>query len=526
MPANRGGGPRKGKAGKKTQIEKMVETAKKSQPPQAKPKPVAPRPRVNNGSKKPNDTANGTSNQKLGDALNTTSPAGRTVNSTMQTHPMKCISRKLVTVRLPCQASVTVPKTMPIVYTQPAPVTAPLPQPFKNRNHVVVRLPVPQSSKEPTTFLSLPNEIRNAVYDLAMPRQKYGIQFIRDKRQRSTELTYYLPLSVTNSGPQLTAQDGQRRRLFDLPKRLYIDKVIPPYRLSPGPAALLLVSKDVNEDTTPILYGRNVFTFHSMQPMRKFLDTLSPKTRSMVRSLEIAHHTAGNPAETPNQIWKDIYDSTWNKLCFQIRDQCTGLASLVLDLTINDIPFDMGPLANWMSPLYAFMNLGHLKKLSLRLHQSFTDAAVLEVEAYEIRKELMGQNFYEPLTPMSRVFVEKPKPKARPTVNALRITGNLHNQPIHRSNQLPANRLAHMSTAELTQLPVHQLPNQRPSLGPRATVFWHPPSPTRDHPLYHKKGSRGEKEAIRKMDLQHKAERLEKKDMEKARKMAKSKAKA
>ncbi|KAL8719061.1 MAG: hypothetical protein Q9225_003877 [Loekoesia sp. 1 TL-2023] len=481
MPAKRGGGQRKGKAGKKAQIEKMIETAKKTQA--APVNHQSSTTKLGTGPQKGNYTVNGTTSQKLDNGK---------VNGTTSTQPVKCTSHKTATVRLPCQGFVSLQKKMPIVYTKPIPATASLPKPFKNPNHVVVRLPPKQPTKQATTFLSLPNEIRNIIYEYAMPYRKYGIQFIpRETKyeKRPAELTYYLPLAVTKSGPDLTAADGQRRRLFDLPKRLYIDQAIPPYRLSPGPAALLLVSKKVNEETSPMFYGRNTFSFHAMRPLRKFLNTLRPETRSMIRSLELIHHTAGNPGRTSDQTWKDSHDQCWHDLCFQIRDQCTGLNSLTLHLTINDLPFKMGPLAPWMNPLYAFMNLGHLKKLKIRLCQFMTEDTVLEVQAYEIRKELMGQNFYEPVTPMNEVFLDKPKPKVRPAVNSLRITGSM---------RVP-------STEQLTQRPVHLLPRRLPLLDdPRATVFWHPPSPTDDHPLYHPAGSRGEAEAIRKLRMQKK----------------------
>ena len=419
MPAKGAGGPRKGQAGKKAQIEKMIAAAKKAQAP-----------------------------------------------------PPKCVSRKNVIVRLPPQGSLSSEKKILVYYNKPRPVAANPPKAFKNPNQVVVRLPAKNSSKQPTTFLSLPSEIRNVVYDYSMPRRKYGIQFIpRESKyeKRPNELTYCIPLHGKISGPGLTAADGLRRRNFDLPKRVYIDRAIPAYHLVPGPTALLLVSRKVSEETTPMFYGRHTFSFHTMRPLQKFLSTLRPKTRSMIRSLELIHHTAGNPGRTSDQVWKDSYDQRWHNLCFQIRDQCTGLDDLALDLTINDLPFHMGPLANWMGPLYAFMNLGHLKELYIRLHQFMTDDSILEVQAYEIRKELMGQNFYEPTTPVKAVFIEKPRAKVRPTVNSLRITGSMHN-------------------ATTQQLVQRRLP---PLNAPRATVFWHPPSPTDVHPLELPLGGRG-----------------------------------
>ncbi|KAL8655830.1 MAG: hypothetical protein Q9210_000632 [Variospora velana] len=521
MPANRGGGPRKGQAGKKLQLERMIETAKKSQPISANHLSLAPKPA--NALKKHNDTANGIFNPKQDDGRNRTTTADRAVNGIIQMQPVKAISTKKATIRLPCQASEVAQKKLSITYTQPAPVAATVPTPFKNPNRVVVRLPEETSRKpvkEPITFLSLPSEIRNAIYDLAMPRRKYSVHHIRGKGSGSMELTYHLPLNLTRSGPHLTPSHGKRRRLFDLPKRSYINKAIPQYRLSPGPTAPLLVCKRINQDTTPIFYGRSIFYFEAMQPLRKFLNTLRPETRSMVRSLTLVHRTAGNPRETPNQLWKDIYDRSWHNLCFQIRDQCTGLTSLALDLTVSDIPFMTGPLANWMSPLYAFMNLPHLKHLNFGLHQSYTEDAVLKVQAYEIRKELMGANFYETSTPMDKIPVAKATPKVDPYCNSLRITGDLRSQPTLQPARLSNHRIAQMTTSELTELPVHLLPNQLPSLGPGSTVFWHPPSPPEEPPIY----SRGEKEAIRKQQLQQRERRLEKKEMVKAAKLRKAKA--
>ncbi|KAI4168928.1 MAG: hypothetical protein LQ348_007402 [Seirophora lacunosa] len=522
MPANRGGGLRKGQAGKKLQLDRMIEMAKKTQPVSTNHLPLAHKPA--NGGKKRIDDAKGSSTPKQDNACNRTTTADRAVMAVTPTQPVKSISTKTVTVRLPYLASEAAPKkTLPITYTHPAPVAATVPTPFRNPNHVVVRLPKETSTgpvKEPTTFLSLPNEIRNTIYDLAMPRRKYCVHHIRGKGQGSTELTYHLPPNSAKPDPQLTPSDGKRRRLFDLPKRSYIDKAIPQYRLSPGPAALLLVCKGINEDATPIFYGRNIFYFEAMQPLRKFLDTLRPETRSMVRSLSLVHRTAGNPRETSNEFWKDVYDRSWHNLCFQIRDQCTGLTSLALDLTVSDIPFMMGPLANWMSPLYAFMNLHQLKHINFCLHQSYTEDTVLQVQAYEIRKELMGANFYEASTQMDKIPVEKARPKVDPFCTSLRITGDLRSQPTQRQKPLSNHRIANMTMAELSNLPVHLLPNQLPSLGPGSTVFWHPPSPTGDLPLF----PRGEKEAIRKQQLQKKTERLEKKEMAKATRLRKLKA--
>ncbi|KAI4183501.1 MAG: hypothetical protein L6R41_005355 [Letrouitia leprolyta] len=495
MPAKRNG-PRKGQIGKKAQIEKMVETAT------TKKAPILPK-------IKPT-TANASSKVSAGNVNGHGTAVQNPHPGSDKSGVVKFSSGKQAVVRLPCQGSVSLPKKLPLSYTQPKPPNTTLPKAYQNPNRVVVRLPVKQTSKEPTTFLSLPSEIRNIIYDYAMPCRKYGIKFIpRESKfeKRPKELTYYHAFSVSFSGPGLTARHGECRRLFDLPKRLHMDKAIPTFSLSPSQASLLIVSKKVNEETTPMLYGRNGFFFQSMQPLRKFLDSLRPETRSMLRSLHIVHHTAGNPCHMEHQTWKDLHDRCWHKLCFQIRDQCTGLHNLAIDLTINDIPFETGPLAGWMSPLYAFMNLDHLNNINLKLRQMMTKDAILQVHAYEIRKELMGANFYEPRTPMDDVFVVPPKQQVRPKVGALRITGNLRPQPTQNGSVIPTHGTHEQIMDHLMKLPSHLLPTRHPvPPGYRGTVFWRAPDPIIQPPFY-PAGPRGDPAVQRRKRL----ERQEKK---------------
>ncbi|KAI4276276.1 MAG: hypothetical protein LQ337_002594 [Flavoplaca oasis] len=360
------------------------------------------------------------------------------------------IRSRTVSIRLPCQLLQPFPIKMTNPSRQPQHLLASKPTPYKNPNRVILRLP-PSPKPKPTSFLSLAQEIRNQIYEHAMPRHKYRVQWIPRNDQRPTELTYTLPLDDFK-GPNLTAKAGKLRRGFDLPKRAFVDEDMPRYRLSPGPAALLLVSRQVYQETAPMFYGRNTFSFVAMRPLGKFLSSLGPGTRSMIRSLELIHFTASNAQLLRDQTWKRKHDQCWENLCLRIRNQCDRLENLTIDLYIKDLPFKLGPHASWMSPLYAFMGLENLRHVDIRLHQVETDDAVLEVEAYTVRKALMGDNFYEPLhNTGNKPILEKRSPcQARPGVNARRVTvGN---------RRVPASCI-------------------RPSLGPGATVFWSPPTP-------------------------------------------------
>ncbi|KAL9638570.1 MAG: hypothetical protein Q9204_001453 [Flavoplaca sp. TL-2023a] len=469
MPAPKGGTPRKGRLGKKAQLEKIVEASKKT--PSKTPQKTTPKRRnvsrqdhtlVQTPLALPNHEVGEislirTHNTRLAVGKSSTDPINldllrEAAEIEAQSIPqLEELASKIATIRLPYQSFKCFPTRRSIPCGQPKQFTIAKPTESKNPNKAIVRLP---STRNPnaTTFLSLAQELRNQVYEYAMPRTKYRIQWIPRDDQRPTELTYTLPLNGYK-GPNLTAKAGRLRRDFDLPKRAFIDKDMPRYRLSPGPAALLLVSRTVNLDTAPMFYGRNTFSFAAMRPLGKFLANLRPDSLSMVRSLELIHITASNAQLRENQRWKYKNDRLWEKLCFQIRNQCDRLVNLTIDLYIKDLPFKLGPHASWMSSLYAFMGLEHLKHIDVRLHQAEADNAVLEVEAYTVRKALMCDNFYEPIHHTgNKPLLEKPSPrKARPGVNALRVTvGN---------RRVPASCI-------------------KPSLGPRATTFWTPPTPS------------------------------------------------
>ena len=435
MPANKNGGPRKGQVGKKAQMEKMIESAKKSQSPFKSLQNPSAKHASSQAKATPKDIniVNVTATSKA----NGHSKKAQNIDvSTITRHdPPELGPSKSATIRLPGQDSMTAPKSLWILHqSSPLLAASHLSKPLNPSNEAVVHLPTPR--KKPTGFLDLPGEVRTVIYDYLVPLRKYRIQYIARKDQRPTELTYTTLVQGRVGGPRPTAEQGRRRRDFDLHKPWQRKELSLPFRHPRGPAALLFVCKQVNRDVTGILYGRSTFSFSNMKPMKQFLDTLRPETRALIRSLEIIHCTAGNPTLARYQTFKDRHDACWDSLCAQIRDQCTQLHSLAIDLTIRDIPFITGPEANWMNHLYNFGNLAHLKHFRIRLHQSQTKASVLQVEAYTIRKKLMTEdNFYEPDAAIIDWAVEKATAPAK--AKTLRITGNVQTPRMKRSTGVP-----------------------------------------------------------------------------------------
>ncbi|KAL8874088.1 MAG: hypothetical protein Q9174_000524 [Haloplaca sp. 1 TL-2023] len=435
MRANKDSAPRKGRLGKKAQMDKMIESAKKTQSPSKSPQKPSGKHTFDHikATQKDSNIVNVATFSKAN--LHSNKAQNIEVSTITRDDPPELGPSKSATIRLPGQDYLTCPKSIWIHHQSSALLAAThLAKPLGQPNKPVVHLPMPKKQK--TGFLDLPGEVRTAIYGFLVPRRKYRIKYIARKDQRPTELTYTTLVQGYLDGPRPTAEQGRRRRDFDLHKPWQRNQPSLPFRHPRGPASLLLVCKQINQDVTGILYGRNTFSFSNMRPMKQFLDTLRPETRALVRALEIIHCTAGSPTAACYQIFKDRHDACWDDLCAQIRDQCTQLNSLAIDLTIKDVPFITGPEANWMNHLYNFGNLAHLKHFRIRLHQSTTEDSVLQVEAYNIRKNLMTEeNFYEPGADIIDWAAEKVTAPAR--VKTLRITGNVQTPRMKRSTGVP-----------------------------------------------------------------------------------------
>lgn len=106
-------------------------------------------------------------------------------------------------------------------------------------------------------FCDLPRELRSKICDYVFTPDFYKICWA-DKTKSS--LTYQLPKRPAYASPRLDSSvSRRRRRLFDYPRRIRSNEVIEPYKPSPGPAALLLTCKLVNEEASSLLYSKSTF---------------------------------------------------------------------------------------------------------------------------------------------------------------------------------------------------------------------------------------------------------------------------
>ena len=312
---------------------------------------------------------------------------------------MKLVENAVLTIRLPAQKPVYRPlKELPPPRAALA-ISSPEPRP----KTLLVRLPAQPPFRtplkcSPVKFLDLPGEVRNKIYGYAFTKEFFSIGWAEPSstsmKINVRSLTYSLPKRPKNKSPQLAPGVCRRRRLFDLPRRLRSSEAIPPYQLSPGPAALLLTCKTVNREATPLFYGNSTFTFHSQTIFQRFLDTIGTSSKASIRSMHLKHYTAGHPFYRPHEWMKATYDDKWDDLCVQAAAELTSLEELSIDLTINDVPIAFTYHEKWMASLLEFEQCP-LKRCSVRLHNSTAGDAVLEVEEYKLRKELLGDAFVE-----------------------------------------------------------------------------------------------------------------------------------
>lgn len=150
----------------------------------------------------------------------------------------------MITVKLPTRPAIQHPlKQNVCLLSGPLPTQVPRPQ------TIAVRLPPCGPLRPPLNFrllkfLDFPGEIRNRIYDLVFTPEMYELRWA-DNTKKS--LSYRFPMRPA-AGPRLAPYIIRRRRLFDYPRRIRSNEVIGPYHLSPGPAALLLTCKKVNEE--------------------------------------------------------------------------------------------------------------------------------------------------------------------------------------------------------------------------------------------------------------------------------------
>jgi len=246
-------------------------------------------------------------------------------------------------------------------------------------------------------FLELPGELRNKIYELAIPKEHYSIKWVYHN-QKSKSLTYCLPRQSGFPGPQLSPDTAQRRRLLDFHHRRASNKHLPEECLQNSPTVLLLVCKRISKEATTVFYAKSMFYFNGLGTLRFFLDHLRPVAMTSIKKLSLKYRAYGNPLMTENQRWKVKHDRLWEALCWRVADECS-LTHLNIELILNKSPWafskfdeveptDLG--TRWIRPLWAFQDAG-IERCWGRIQCISQSDSVLEEKSLEMRKEILGE---------------------------------------------------------------------------------------------------------------------------------------
>ncbi|KAL9126064.1 MAG: hypothetical protein Q9217_004822 [Psora testacea] len=247
-------------------------------------------------------------------------------------------------------------------------------------------------------FLELPGELRNKIYNYAIPCESYAINWVHHK-QRSRSLTYRLGGRDKAFAPRLEPDVIERRRatrnLHNSVRGIIMEDV----HEQINPVSLLWVCRKMYPEAATIFYGKSTFSFTFLSTLRHFLNNLTVADKAAITRLTVKYQAYGHPAKTENAIYKHKHDKAWEDLCWRIADECPSLTSLALDLNLRRCPISFGPLeiahiggfsTKWMQPLWAFEDR-NLKRFLLKLRSAIMDGAVLEVESQNLRKAVLGE---------------------------------------------------------------------------------------------------------------------------------------
>ena len=383
----------KAQAGKRAAIEKLIEAERKKKEP---PKPVVVKPAIRFGPRPivrlPGQPMTTASNRQA-----TCGSKHMNGRPTVRGKGHRVHSKKCGPIYENAGISIWQKTSCPPVQFIPRPINYPVFPPLQpiDRRQVSVNLPPPAPASDRVqtiSFLALPGELRNKIYAYAFVEEFYVLKWIPKTPRKY--LTYYLPKrnGRARAGPELGATAGYNRRLLDYPRRIRSTEMMVPYHLSPGPAAILLTCKRVNEEATGLFYASSTFGFSVPGTLKAFLAAIRPKTAAAIQSLALKHYTAGNPEYTDFCTWKIKDDHGWDDLMWQAQEVLTGIKRLSLDLIINDIPVLFGRNADWKLPYYAWEEMG-ITECKVKLKNSMTPNTVLEVEAYILQKTILGKEF-------------------------------------------------------------------------------------------------------------------------------------
>lgn len=226
------------------------------------------------------------------------------------------------------------------------------------------RVSLPKTKKKKASFLELPGEIRNRVYQYYF-QDTYRCELVGAgcKLSSATPAIKFLP----NTGSPKRYCGGKGKG-FEPEKPLVIRfprlsrpnstvrNLRPQAWLNPH-GALALVCKQTYAETLPLLYQRISFIFQAPRRVAGFLHKVPKPNHSYVTKLHLHYSTYGNPEAASHVVWQEKHIESWTCACKVASKSLTCLRELEVDVWINEVAPKFNLRQKWLQPLWQFQRL-------------------------------------------------------------------------------------------------------------------------------------------------------------------------
>jgi hypothetical protein len=231
-----------------------------------------------------------------------------------------------------------------------------------------VKLPpelLAKTKKAALSFLDLPGEIRNKVYQFYF-LNTYRCELVGE----GCDFTVHAPKTLKLHSNTSQTYEPHRHFWSTNPTRPVQATIRFPRLRRPGPGlnhkdktwlnphgALILCSKKVCAEALPLLYHQITFVFEAPRRIIQFLGRIPRQSHCNVTKLHIYYTTYGSPAAADDFTWQNKHIESWARACKATAKSLTCLRELDIDVWINEDAPKFNLRRKWLQPLLQFRRL-------------------------------------------------------------------------------------------------------------------------------------------------------------------------
>ncbi|KAH6612669.1 hypothetical protein C7974DRAFT_406071 [Boeremia exigua] len=218
------------------------------------------------------------------------------------------------------------------------------------------RVSVPKRKKG-ANFLTLSGEIRNKIYQHYF-QDTYRCELVGEGCDFSAPMTFklvsYIKVSE-ESRRESPVDDEHEKPIMVRFSRPGSEGCSTESRVWLNPhGAIILVSRQVHQETLSLLYQRTTFVFQAPRRIASFLHKVPKPNHLFVTNLHLHYATYGSPGAACDVVWQEKHLESWTRVCKSAAKSLTSLRELHIDLWINECAPKFDLRQKWLQPLLEF----------------------------------------------------------------------------------------------------------------------------------------------------------------------------